>query len=213
MTNDRRGFFISFEGGDGAGKSTQIGRLADFLRARGRIVRVTREPGGTVNAEAIRALMVEGKAERWSALSEALLMYAARADHLDRIIRPALARGEVVITDRFADSTMAYQGVAGGLGEHIVQSLHRAVVGEDDPDLTLILDLPTDVGLRRAQGRGAAGTRFESKGGAFQDSVRLAFLKIARENPDRCVVIDASADEASVASALAKVVGERLQSR
>jgi dTMP kinase len=213
MTTERRGYFVSFEGGDGAGKSTQIGRLADYLRARGKTVRVTREPGGTVNAEAIRALMVEGQAERWSALAEALLMYAARADHLERVIRPALARGEVVITDRFADSTMAYQGIAGGLGESVIGPLHQAVVGSDDPDLTLILDLSPEVGLRRARGRGVAGTRFESKGGAFQESVRSAFLKIARDNPDRCVVIDAAADEASVAATIAKVIGERLLSR
>ncbi|NWG91036.1 MAG: dTMP kinase, partial [Parvularculaceae bacterium] len=138
MINKSRGFFISFEGVDGAGKSTQIGKLADYLRARGIIVQVTREPGGTINAEAIRRLIVEGDAERWSPLSEALLMYAARADHLDRVIRPALSRGEIVITDRFADSTAAYQGIAGGLGEDAVRSLHRAVVGSDDPDLTLI---------------------------------------------------------------------------
>jgi len=213
MINKSRGFFISFEGVDGAGKSTQIGKLADHLRARGITVQVTREPGGTINAEAIRRLIVEGDAERWSPLSEALLMYAARADHLDRVIRPALSRGEIVITDRFADSTAAYQGIAGGLGETAVRSLHRAVVGSDDPDLTLILDLPPDVGLGRTQDRGAAEARFEGKGRAFQEAVRSAFLKIARDNPDRCVIIDAARDEAAVAADVAKTVDERLQSR
>lgn len=198
MTTGRRGFFISFEGGDGAGKSSQIGRLADLLRAKGQTVRITREPGGSDGAETIRKLLVEGAAERWNPMAEALMMYAARADHLDRVIRPALARGEVVITDRFADSTMAYQGIAGALGEKTVAALHALVVGGDDPDVTVILDVPTDVGLARAGGRGGAESRFEQKGEAFQEKVRQAFLKIACDNPDRCIVVDATPDEQTV---------------
>ncbi|MEO1137611.1 MAG: dTMP kinase, partial [Pseudomonadota bacterium] len=130
------GLFISFEGGDGSGKSTQIRRLADTLKAEGREVVLTREPGGSDGAEAIRKLLLAGDADRWSPLSEALLMYAARNDHIERTIQPALARGAVVISDRFADSTMAYQGLAGELGEEAVSTLYNLVVGERGPDLT-----------------------------------------------------------------------------
>ncbi|MCB2096543.1 MAG: dTMP kinase [Parvularculaceae bacterium] len=205
--------FISFEGGDGAGKSSQINRLADYFRARGETVRLTREPGGSENAETIRALLVEGAADRWSPMTEALMMYAARADHLEEVIRPALSRGEVVISDRFADSTMAYQGIAGALGESAVKNLHDLVVGADDPDITIILDVPVDVGLTRAGGRGARESRFESKGAAYHDRVRQAFLKIARDNPKRCVIIDAAKDENAVFQSVAEAIEKKLQSR
>lgn len=213
MSAHGKGFFISFEGGDGAGKSSQIGRLADYLRARGKTVRLTREPGGSDGAEIIRKLLVEGAAERWSPMAEALMMYAARADHLERVIRPALDRGEIVITDRFADSTMAYQGIAGALGPELVSKLHAIVVGEDDPDVTIILDVPTEIGLARAGGRGATETRFESKGASFQERVRQAFLQIARDNPARCVVIDATPNEDTVFKSVAAVVERALQSQ
>lgn len=213
MAKSRSGFFISFEGADGAGKSSQIRRLADALKARGNNVLATREPGGSPGGELIRKLLVEGPAERWTPLSEALLMYAARADHLDRVIRPALDRGEIVITDRFADSTLAYQGFAGGLGAENAEVLRNLVVGEDDPDLTLILDISTEAGLARAGQRGGVDTRFESKGTAYQESVRQAFLSIASANPDRCRVIDASNDEASVFAEVFSVVEERLKAR
>ncbi len=213
MRARRPGLFISFEGGDGAGKSSQIGRLADHLRRLGMTVRVTREPGGTDNAEAVRKLLVTGKAESWGPLAESLLVNAARADHLDRVIRPALDRGDVVITDRFADSTTAYQGIAGGLGEATVEALRAIVVGDDEPDLTIILDLPVEVGLSRARGRGDADSRFESKGVAYQERVRQAFLAIARKNPDRCVVVDATPDEASVFDAIEDAVGKMLGAR
>jgi dTMP kinase len=206
----RRGLFVSFEGGDGAGKSSQIGRLADHLRRRGRVVRVTREPGGSDGAEEIRKLLVSGAAERWTPMTEALLMYAARADHLDRVIRPALARGEAVISDRFADSTMAYQGYAGGLGPATVAELHRLIVGGDDPDLTIILDVSTSVGLARAGGRVSTETRFESKGSAFQEKVRQAFLQIAADHPARCVVIDATQPEEKVFDDVAAAVEKAL---
>lgn len=212
MKAKRRGLFISFEGGDGAGKSSQIGRLADYLRRQGMTVRITREPGGSDGAEAIRSLLVQGKAERWSPMAEALMMYAARADHLERIIRPALERGEVVITDRFADSTMAYQGIAGGLGEKAVAALHALVVDKTDPDVTIILDVPVSVGLARAGGRGPTENRFESKGDSYQEKVRQAFLKIARDNPERCAVIDATPDEETVFTAVAAAVEKALQS-
>lgn len=193
----RPGLFISFEGGDGSGKSTQIKRLAAAFTAAGRDVVVTREPGGSPGAEIIRKLFVEGDAERWSSLTEALLVYASRADHLERTILPALKRGAVVITDRFADSTMAYQGIAGALGEETVNKLHDIVVGDHDPDLTIILDLPVADGLHRAGDRGGE-ERFESKGVAYQEKVRAAFLDIAKRASERCVVIDASGDAEAV---------------
>jgi len=185
-----RGAFISFEGGDGAGKSTQINLLAERLRNAGCDVVVTREPGGSEGAEAIRALLVKGDADRWSPVTEALLMYAARGDHLEKVILPALARGAVVITDRFADSTMAYQGIAGDLGREKIEALYNLVVGDNGPDLTIILDAPAEEGLRRASSD-EGETRFEEKGDAYQRSVRDAFLEIARSDPDRCAVIDA----------------------
>lgn len=203
------GLFISFEGGDGAGKTTQIKRLAELLRAEGREVVLTREPGGSDGAEAVRKLLLEGAADRWSPLSEALLMYAAREDHLQRTIMPALARGAVVITDRFADSTMAYQGLAGSLGEEIVTTLYKLVVGDRGPDLTIILDIPVEEGLKRA-GRRGGEQRFESKGAAYQEMVRQAFLEIARREPERCIVIDASGDEESIASRLQEGLANRL---
>lgn len=209
----RRGLFISIEGGDGAGKSSQIARLEKLLAQKGHDVIVTREPGGTKGGEKIRALLVRGEAGKWSALTEALLMYAARADHLERVIRPALQAGKTVVTDRFADSTMAYQGIAGGLGEERVRALRDLVVEDNEPDLTLILDLPTEIGLSRAGGRAGEETRFESKGSAFQEEVRQAFLKIARENADRCVVIDARPDEETVAHAIAEALEKALQSK
>jgi len=217
------GVFISFEGGDGAGKSTQIAMLADALREAGRDVVVTREPGGAPGAEAIRKLLVEGAADRWSPMAEALLMYAARADHLQRTILPALEAGAVVLTDRFADSTMAYQGLAGALGAAAVERLHGLVVGTNDPDLTLILDLPPEEGLARAGARPGGGTesdgsgagaesRFENKGAAYQGAVRAAFLKIAADNPDRCAVIDASGPAGEVAARIRAAVRARLPS-
>lgn len=209
----RRGFFVSFEGGDGAGKSTHIRRLAEKLAADGRAVVVTREPGGSPGAEEIRKLLVEGAADRWSALAETLLMNAARADHLERTIRPALARGEIVLTDRFADSTTAYQGLAGALGEEATATLRGLVVGADEPDLTIILDLPIEAGLARSAARGGREARFESKGRDYQERVRAAFLEIARRAPDRCVVIDATRSVEAVFEDVARAVDLRLKAR
>ena len=207
MTN--RGVFISFEGGDGAGKSTQIKLLAAQLNDAGREVVVTREPGGSEGAEAIRALIVKGDKDRWSPMSEALLMYAARADHLEKVIQPAIARGAVVISDRFADSTMAYQGLAGDFGRERVEALYDLVVGDHGPHLTIILDAPAEEGLRRATADDGE-TRFEEKGAQFQHQVRDAFLTIAREEPDRCVVIDARNSIETVAEAVLSAVKSRL---
>ncbi len=201
-----RGVFITFEGGEGAGKSTQLRRLSERLAARGREVVATREPGGSPGAEALRALLVEGAADRWSPMSETLLLYAARADHLERLIQPALARGAVVISDRFADSTRAYQGAAGGVAPGFIDALERAVLGETRPDLTLILDLPAERGLARAAGRGGAEARFESKGLGFHQRLRDGFLAVAAAEPDRCVVIDADQPLDAVSAAVAAAV-------
>lgn len=202
------GLFISFEGGDGVGKSTQINLLAESLRKAGKEVVLTREPGGSEGAENIRELLVKGDKDRWSPLTEALLMYAARADHLDKTILPALARGAIVITDRFADSTMAYQGIAGGFGRDKVEALYALVVGHNAPDLTIMLDAPAKAGLARATA-GDGETRFEEKGAAFQERVRDAFLQIAQENPDRCIVIDARQSIEEVAQLVISAVRER----
>lgn len=203
-----RGRFITFEGGEGAGKSTQARRLAAALRAEGREVVETREPGGSPGAEAIRSLLVCGEAERWTPTADALLMYAARSDHLDRTIRPALARGAWVVCDRFADSTRAYQG--GETTPELVAALEAAVVGDDWPDLTLIFDLSVVDGLARAEGRGGGEARFEAKGAAFHERLRRAFLEIAAREPDRCVVIDAARSVEAVEAQVRAAVSARL---
>jgi dTMP kinase len=189
-----QGKFITFEGGEGAGKSTQVARLLDRLRARGLDVIKTREPGGSDGAEEIRAIALNGDAGRWSPMTETMLMFAARSDHLEKTIRPALAAGRWVICDRFADSSRAYQGAGGGTPASFIEALDAAVVGSTQPDLTLIFDLPVDLGLERAFERGLFETRFESKGIEFHERLRARFLEIAREHSGRCVVIDAVGD-------------------
>jgi dTMP kinase len=195
-----RGRFITFEGGEGAGKSTQARLLADGLRARGHDVVLTREPGGSPGGERIRALVVSGAAEDWSAMTETLLMFAARDDHLNAVIRPALGAGRWVICDRFSDSTRAYQGAAGGVDGAFVEALDVAVVGKDQPDLTLIFDLASERGLSRALARGEAETRFEGKGPDFHARLAEAFRGIAAQHPDRCRLIDADGDVDAVAA-------------
>ncbi len=186
----RPGFFLTLEGGEGAGKSTQARRLADVLRTGAREVVVTREPGGLPATAPIRELLVTGDPGRWSALAEAALMFADRAEHLERLIRPALDRGALVMSDRFADSSRAYQGAAGGVGMAAIGHLSAAIVGSTVPDLTLIFDLPPEAGLARAAARGGEA-RFEAKGLDYHRRIREAFLDIARAEPGRCVVIDA----------------------
>jgi dTMP kinase len=204
-----RGRFITFEGGEGAGKSTQLGRLAERLRAQGLEVVATREPGGSPGAEAIRALVLNGAADRWSPVTETLLMYAARRDHIERVIAPALARGAWVVCDRFADSTRAYQGAAGGTDPALIAALEAQVLGPARPDLTLLFDLPPETGLARAQARGGE-QRFESKGLAFHTRLREGFLAIARAESERCVVIDAARARGAVETAVWDAVRERL---
>lgn len=195
-----RGRFISFEGGEGGGKSTQVRLLAERLRARGHEVVCTREPGGSPGAEALRDLLVRGEVDRWSPTAETLILYAAREDHLERTIRPALAAGAWVICDRFADSTRAYQGAAGAVAPALITALERAVVDETWPDLTLVFDLPPELGLARAAGRGGAEARFESKGIEFHTRLRDGFLALAAAEPERCRLIDAAMEIEVVAA-------------
>lgn len=204
-----RGRFITLEGGEGAGKSTQARRLAAILGKRGHEVVLTREPGGSPGAEAIRGLLVDGATDRWDAVTETILHFAARRDHLRLTIRPALQRGTWVVSDRFADSTRAYQGIVQGAGLDLVEQLYMLAVGDLAPDLTLVLDLPVDEGLRRAESRGGEN-RYERMGLDFHLRLRTAFLEIAAAAPDRCLVIDADADADTVARRIAAAVAERL---
>ena len=199
-----RGRFITFEGIDGAGKSTQARRLAEALRARGATVRLTREPGGSPGAEEIRRLLVEGPEERWSGETEVLLFTAARRDHLERTIRPALAAGEVVISDRFADSTRVYQGAARGELRKLVDRLHSDLIGLE-PDLTFILDMDAAPALARGLARRSGEDRFEDLGAGFQDRLRAGFRDLAREFPDRCRLIDAGRDVDVIAGEIAEI--------
>lgn len=210
MGGVRRGRFITFEGGEGAGKSTQVRRLAERLREHAPEVLVTREPGGSPGAESIRELLVNGPPDRWSAVTETLLMYAARSDHVERVIRPGLDRGAWVVCDRFHDSTRAYQGAGGGAPMDLIAQLEISVVGPTRPDLTLVMDLPVEAGLARAAHRGGGEARFEAKGLTFHERLRERFLAIAAAEPQRCVIIDASAPQDVVADRVWAAVSERL---
>ena len=207
------GRFITFEGGEGAGKSTQIQRLLRRLKEAGVTAIATREPGGSPHAERIRDCVLSGAAKPFGPLAEAVLFSAARIDHLRETIRPALARGAVVLCDRFADSTRAYQGVLGKLDPALIRSLERATIGDTRPDLTLILDLPASIGLARAakrRGAGQSADRFENEDPSFHEKLRAAFGTIARDEPERCVVIDANRDADGVEADIWRVVSERV---
>jgi dTMP kinase len=192
-----RGHFITFEGGEGSGKSTQVRLLAGRLEKAGKQVVATREPGGSPLAERIRAILLDGDRPPMAALTEALLFSAARSDHLDQTIRPALARGQWVICDRFADSTRMYQGVAGGIAAAVVETLEGIVVGQSKPDLTIILDVPADVGLSRVAGRRLAGgapsasDSFEARDLTFHERLREGYVRLAETESQRCVLVDA----------------------
>ena len=203
------GRFITLEGGEGAGKSTQIQVVKDYLLTRGNDVVVTREPGGTSEGQEIRNLLVSGDKDKWSPLSETLLILADRAAHLERVIRPALAEGKYVVCDRFFDSTKAYQGVAGGLGLDVIHNLQQPVLGTTLPDVTLLLDIDPEKGLRRAHERGGE-LRFESKTLAYHRTLRYAFLDFAAQEPDRIFVIDADRDVEAVSDDILAVLDERL---
>lgn len=202
--------FITLEGGEGAGKSTQIRLLAEWLRAGGIDVITTREPGGSPGAEEIRALLVDGEAHRWDALTEAMLHCAARRDHLANTVEPALRSGRFVISDRFADSTLAYQGYGLGLDSETIAALNKIATGGRSPDLTIILDLPVEEGLKRANARGGSA-RYERMGSGFHERLRKGFLEIAKREPQRCAVVDASLSVPEVESAIRDMVRSRLK--
>lgn len=202
--------FIVIEGVDGAGKGVQSRLLRDAMRALGLEVVLSREPGGSPGAEEIRRLIVEGEPGRWDAMTELLLIYAARRSHLVETVWPALAAGKWVISDRFADSSRAFQGVAGGLGLALVDELHRMVTDDCKPDLCLVLDLDPRVSLERARSRGDREDRFEKKGLGYQQDVRRGFRLLVERAPETHVLIDASGSIAQVSEAIFAVVRERL---
>ena len=195
------GLFISFEGIDGSGKSTQARLLAQTLRTRGLDVVLTREPGGSPGAEEIRALVLEGPPDRWSGETELLLFTAARRDHLERTIRPALAAGQIVICDRFADSTRMYQGLRGAGLRAKVDALHALMIGQE-PDLTVLVDMESNTGLARALARQGHEERFEAFGADLQHAMRAGFLDLAKEQPDRFVVVNGAGSIEDVAQAV-----------
>jgi dTMP kinase len=207
-----RGRFITLEGGEGVGKSTLAHTLKTALEARGRTVVLTREPGGTRGAEALRSLILappDGVAP-WGPLTEALMFYAARRDHLDKLIRPSIEAGAWVICDRFSDSTRAYQAAAGGVTAEHVEALERVVVGDDGPDLTLVLDLALSRSRDRISTRATPADAIESRGADYHERVRQAFLHIAKANPKRCAVLDASLAPDALATAALAAIDARL---
>lgn len=205
-----RGQFITFEGGEGAGKSTMIRRSRQWFSDQGDEVLVTREPGGTVLAEKIRSIVLDREHGSLSSVAELLLVFASRAQHLDELIRPALARGTNVLCDRFTDATWAYQGAGRGLPSDLIAALEQAVHGDLQPDLTLLLDLPVDLGLRRISGRGLAD-RLEQESAAFFERVRQNYLQRAASDPKRFAIVDASHPEEAVWIGIEQVLRERIK--
>jgi dTMP kinase len=208
--NPARGRFITVEGGEGAGKSTQVELLIAALQRAGIAAIRTREPGGSHNAEAIRRLLLEGAGDRWDSIGEALLLYAARRDHVQRLIEPALQAGQWVVCDRFADSTLAYQGYGRGLPLAELRALHRFALGDFMPDLTLILDLPVAEGFARAAGRPGGADRFERLDHEFHEKLRQGFHDIAAAEPERCAILDASGERDGVRRAVLATVAAKL---
>jgi dTMP kinase len=209
-----RGLFITLEGGEGTGKTTQIARLAEYLRAQGREVVTTREPGGTPEAEKIRTLLVHRDGGNWTPVAEAMLLFAGRQMHVETLIKPAMARGAVVISDRFADSTRAYQGYGHGLDLHVIEQLNTLALGAFKPDLTLVFDMPVAEGLKRSGRRlsaeGSAEDRFESLDIAFHERMRQGYLAIAANDSARCRVIDATRTVDDIFKTVKKAVGDAL---
>jgi dTMP kinase len=207
-----RGRFITFEGGEGSGKSTQVAALVKRLTTLGLGVMATREPGGSLGAEAVRHVLLSGAAKPLGAHAEAILFAAARDDHVSQTIRPALERGKWVVSDRFADSTRVYQGVLSNVDARVIARLERLTVGDTRPDLTFVLDVPAEIGLERAARRrgNGAGDRFEAEALDFHKKLREAYLDLAAREPERCAVIDASAAPDAVTDAVWAVVNARL---
>ena len=198
--------FITFEGGDGSGKSTQVNLLKDYLDNLNFETIKTREPGGTPSAEILRDLLTTGEVEKWTPMSEALLMWASRYEHLIQVIEPALNSGKNVICDRFYDSTYAYQGVAHNLGIDKMEKLKKIIIGDIEPDVTFVLDIDPKVGLKRSLDRPNQENRFESYNIDFHNKIRSAFLEIANKNKNRCVVIDASLNEQEINNLIITVI-------
>ena len=203
------GKFITFEGGEGAGKTTQAKLLAEALEGAGIETLMTREPGGTFGAEAIRDLVLEGTSDRWSGMTELLLMYAARLDHVEKLIKPALERGVWVISDRFADSSMAYQGYARGLGAEKVNSVHAAVMDGFEPDITILFDIDPILAQKRVETRGEDLSRFDAESIAFHNTLRGAFNDIAAANSDRIFTVDAAASRDGVQTRILFAVSQK----
>jgi dTMP kinase len=218
LLSNGSGLFVSFEGGEGAGKSTQIRRLEEALRRRGHEVVLTREPGGSIGAEAVRHVLLSGGAENFGTRMEAILFAAARNDHVEEIIRPALKRGKIVLCDRFMDSSRVYQGVTGNLEPDFVEALQRIAVDGVVPECTLILDIPASIGLERARKRGAAAAagaepdRFEKEELETHEKRREAYLDIAANDPARCHVVNAMRSEEAIAEDILSIVSQLLAS-
>ena len=198
--------FITFEGGDGSGKSTQVNLLKDYLDNLNFETIKTREPGGTPSAEILRDLLTTGEVEKWTPMSEALLMWASRYEHLIQVIEPALNSGKNVICDRFYDSTYAYQGVSHNLGIYKMEKLKKIIIGDIEPDVTFVLDIDPKVGLKRSLDRPNQENRFESYNIDFHNKIRSAFLEIAKKNKNRCVVVDASLNEQEINNLIITVI-------
>ncbi len=203
------GVFITLEGCEGSGKSTQIRKLVEGLRESGIDVVKTREPGGTPSAELIRQLVVSGDVDRWDAISELLMMCAARNEHVQQLIKPALQAGKWVVCDRFIDSTVAYQGYAGNVNLKVIEALNALVLHDLKPDVTFMLDLPPEEGLERTLRRSNAENRFESKGLEFHQKLYEGFKTIAEQESERCVIIDATQSINAVQVAMRNVIAER----
>ena len=206
------GVFITLEGGEGAGKSTQLKLLEERLVTHEIDIVRTREPGGVPSAETIRDLLVNGETDKWRPLTETLLHFAARHEHISRLVQPALDRGQWVLCDRFADSTTAYQGYAQNIDLETIATLYRLAVGNLEPNLTIILDLPVEVGLERAEDRGIGGTRYEKMGIEFHKRLRDGFLQIAAKNPHRCSILDATQSIEEISEYIMTLVEERFLS-
>lgn len=214
----KKGMFITFEGGEGGGKTTQINKLSQYLTSKGHSVLTTREPGGTPEGERIRDLIVRETGGRWQPMSEALLLMAARVEHIERVIKPSLAEGTIVISDRFADSTIAYQGYGHGLDLSIIENLSEAVLEGLKPDLTLILDIDPKEGVMRSNRRMQAEAlqvenmedRFENMDLSFHENVRKGFLDIAKKDSERCKIVDASRDIDQISAEVIQIVSERV---
>ena len=208
---DRQGYLISFEGGEGSGKTTQIQLLVEWVEQVAPQWRplATREPGGTEAAEHIRTLLVTGAANKWRPATEAMLMSASRHEHVENVIRPALASGRIVISDRYSDSTTVYQGLVGGVDDASIAALHHLACNGIVPDITFLLDMDEDDGLDRADERGGEETRFESKGQSFHAAVRRGFLELAMSEPDRFVVLNAAAPIEEIAAKIRTSISQR----